>query len=121
VQAVNETRARKLPRAGSVSPKQIRTRLRLTALGLSLAVTFGTIGSAHAVGLVDAYEAALSADPIYAGAVKEKEAGEANLAIGRSYLLPNLSANYSNYRENTQTTDFQPGAGNLFTREGYRA
>src|SRR4051812_15919516 len=83
-------------------------RLCTLLVAASGGLLLGGISPAHALGLVDAYEGALAHDPVYAGAIKEKEAGEANLAIGRSYLLPSLSANYSSYRDWTNTTYFGP-------------
>ncbi|MBA2483785.1 MAG: TolC family outer membrane protein [Nitrosomonas sp.] len=45
----------------------------------------------HALGLLDAYEAALENDSVYRSAIHENEAGQQEEAIGRSALLPNLS------------------------------
>ena len=100
------------PSRGASSRHGIRSsvgtgnRLRAISVAVSIGVglTFGPAGSAQALGLADAYEAALGHDPVYAGALKEKEAGDANLGIGRSYLLPNLSANYADYKDWTTTT-----------------
>jgi protease secretion system outer membrane protein len=102
-------------------PKITGTRLRAIFVAASVGFTFGPFNPVHALGLADAYEAALGHDPVYAGAMKEKEAGDANRAIGRSYLLPNLSANYANYRDWTGTTYFGPQYGNAETNQTYRA
>ena len=109
------------PRADGRMPMIVGTRLRTLFVAATLALAFGTSKPAHALGLADAYEAALSHDPVYAGAEKEKEAGDANIAIGRSYLLPNLSANYSNYRESTNTTYLGAPAGTGDSNATYRA
>jgi len=77
-----------------------------------IGLTLGSVQAAHAVGLVDAYEAALNHDPQFAGAVQEKRASDANVAIGRSYLLPNLSASYAHYRNWNSVTQFDPNAPN---------
>jgi outer membrane protein, protease secretion system len=75
---------------------------------------------AEALGLVDAYEAALGHDPIFAQAQKQKEADDANRGIGRSYLLPSLSASDSESRQKTNTTNF--GQGQTFgTSNVYKA
>ncbi|WP_424061625.1 TolC family outer membrane protein [Paraburkholderia sp.] len=108
-------------RAGGSLPAPAPTRLRRVCLATSIAVLIGMTAPAHAIGLADAYDAALSADPVYAGALKEKEAGDANIGIGRSYLLPNLSANYSNYRDATGTTFFGSPEGDTSTNQSYRA
>jgi protease secretion system outer membrane protein len=107
------------PRADARMSLIVGTRLRALFVAASLALAFGATRPAHALGLADAYEAALNHDPVYAGAVKEKEAGDANIAIGRSYLLPRLSANYSNYRESTNTTYLGSPAGDQYAT--YRA
>lgn len=55
-----------------------------------------------ALSLLQAYEAALVNDPIYRAAVSERAAGQQYEAIGRSHLLPSVSANLTsnkNYAE----------------------
>ncbi|WGG51388.1 TolC family protein [Rugamonas sp. DEMB1] len=52
-------------------------------------------GAASALTLMQAYQAALLNDPTYQGAVQDAAAGEEYRNIGRSALLPNLSASYS--------------------------
>ncbi|KTC39285.1 peptidase [Pseudomonas sp. ABAC61] len=59
---------------------------------------------AHALGLLDAYDLALRNDPTFQAAIKERDAGEENRAIGRAGLLPNLSWNYNNSRNRSQVT-----------------
>ncbi len=46
------------------------------------------------LGLEEAYQAALQNDPMYRSAQHERDAGDQNLALGRSKLLPNLSIDY---------------------------
>jgi outer membrane protein, type I secretion system len=48
-------------------------------------------GVSQALGLLDAYEAALENDPVYRSAIHENEAGQEEKAIGLAGLLPNLS------------------------------
>lgn len=84
----------------------------LARLAVMLAMALGSVQAAHAVGLMDAYEAALDHDPQFAGAVQEKRAADANVAIGRSYLLPNLSASYANYRNWNGVTQYDPSCYN---------
>ncbi|RAR60481.1 protease secretion system outer membrane protein [Paraburkholderia unamae] len=79
-------------------------RPTLARLGVAVALALGAMQAAHAIGIVDAYQAALEHDPEFAGAMADKRAGDANVAIGRSYLLPNLSASYGTYRDWTNTT-----------------
>ena len=52
-------------------------------------------GSASAMTLLQAYEAAVVNDPTYQQAVQDAEAGKEYRILGRSALLPNVSANYS--------------------------
>lgn len=50
--------------------------------------------SAYAIGLLEAYQSALQNDTMLRASVFEKEAGEQYKVIGRSNLLPNISASY---------------------------
>jgi protease secretion system outer membrane protein len=60
-----------------------------------LGVLLGQSYSAFALGLIEAYQAALQNDPTYQSAVHDREAGEQYKALGRSNLLPNVAASYS--------------------------
>jgi len=115
------TRSRNASHAPARSTQADGSRMRIICVAVSMACLFGATGTAHAFGLADAYEAALSHDPVYAAAAKDKEAGDQNLAIGRSYLMPNLSANYGNYREWTATTFLNQAQGNTSTFQQYHA
>lgn len=53
-------------------------------------------GGAHAINLMQAYDAALQNDPTYRSAMHEYDAGIENRILGRSNLLPNVSGSYSN-------------------------
>lgn len=75
-----------------------------TALTLWLLQT----NSAAALGLIQAYNAALQNDPTYRGAIYEKEAGQQYKVLGRVNLLPNLSASYSNSQNRANVSG--PGA-----------
>lgn len=66
---------------------------------------------ASALDLMEAYEAALVNDPTFRAAIKDAEAGRANLEIGRSGLLPQLSASY--YTAQNQSKIAQPAFGAL--------
>ena len=62
---------------------------------IASALAFATlIPNANALDLMSAYEGALASDPTFRAAVMDAEAGRANLEIGRSSLLPQLSASY---------------------------
>ncbi|MFL9903369.1 TolC family outer membrane protein [Paraburkholderia fungorum] len=96
-------------------------RVRTILLVMSLGAALITPRPAHALGLADVYEAALGHDPVIAGAAKQKEADDANVAIGRSYLLPNVSANYARYRDVTGTTQMGTPTGDFSYHQVYSA
>lgn len=55
-------------------------------------------GSAHAISLMQAYQSALQNDPTYRAATHEYASGIESQVLGRSALLPSVSASYSNSR-----------------------
>jgi protease secretion system outer membrane protein len=59
----------------------------------ALAAAFS--GSAGAIGLQAAYQAALKNDPTFRMSYYENQAGKENVILGRSQLLPSVSAQYS--------------------------
>ncbi|HJV84323.1 MAG TPA: TolC family outer membrane protein [Noviherbaspirillum sp.] len=61
-------------------------------------------GGASAMGLMQAYEAALQNDPTYQSARHENEAGQQYRALGRSNLLPNVSVSYSKNKNRADIT-----------------
>src|SRR4051812_35916127 len=62
------------------------------------------INTASALGLMQAYEAALNNDALYQAAIHENEAGQQFKTIGRASLLPVLSGSYStNYVDADRT------------------
>lgn len=67
---------------------------RLIAAALATAA-LAHAGSASAIGLLQAYQAALQNDPAYKVAQAEYQSGLEYQNIGRAGLLPNLSANYA--------------------------
>jgi protease secretion system outer membrane protein len=64
-------------------------------VGATLAGAMLSSGSASALTLMQAFQAALANDPTYQQAVQDAEAGKEYKVIGRSNLLPNLQASYS--------------------------
>lgn len=62
------------------------------------------ISNASALGLMEAYEAALQNDANYRAAYFDNQAGQQFKEIGLSNLLPNVSANYSVNRNNADVT-----------------
>jgi outer membrane protein, protease secretion system len=74
----------------------------LPAIYLLTTITY--IQNVHALGLMEAYEAALANDSVYHAAQHDNEAGQQYKVIGRANLLPNVSANYAYNRVNSDIT-----------------
>lgn len=74
--------------------KVISSTLRRVALAVATICTLHA-GSVSAIGLKQAYEAALKNDPTYRMNFYENEMGKENRIIGRAGLLPNISGSYS--------------------------
>ena len=71
----------------------------------AVVMAFGcSMPSAHALGLLQAYDLAVRNDPTFQAAIEERAAGEENRALGRSALLPTLSWNYNNSRNASPVT-----------------
>ncbi len=84
------------------------------SLGLMLCVLLVRAQTSHALSLTDAYQAALTHDPIYRAAQYENAAGQQARDIGLSALLP--SAGFS-YGYSTNSADYtQTLGGNRVTR-----
>ena len=81
--------------------KMMRNRLLPLAAGVAMMCL---TQKATALGLMEAYEAALKNDPAYRAAFYAGEAGKENRALGRSNLLPTISGNYSGSKNNLDTT-----------------
>ena len=86
--------------------------LSISMLPLRRAVMIGlaTAGALHApgalaLGLLQAYQAALANDPTYQSAIHDNEAGQQNRLLGRSFLLPSISANYSTSKASAEITN----------------
>ncbi|WP_050411696.1 TolC family outer membrane protein [Massilia sp. NR 4-1] len=67
-------------------------RLLPLALGAALLLQAGSVS---ALGLLQAYEAALQNDPAFRSARAAHDAGQENRVLGRSNLLPNVSGSFS--------------------------
>lgn len=74
----------------------------VVALAVALAA-----GQAGAVTLQQAYEAALKNDPTYRMSFYDKEAAKENAILGRSNLLPSVSASFSTSRNVADTDTLQ--------------
>src|SRR5207253_10730345 len=69
---------------------------KLSMLGAAVALLACT--SVQAMGPFEVYEQALRNDPVFLGAIKERDAGLENRAIGRAGLLPKLGYTYNKGR-----------------------
>ncbi|MET0859267.1 MAG: hypothetical protein ABWY27_21145, partial [Telluria sp.] len=79
--------------------------LTLRAIGLAIGAALAlSAGSAAAVNLQQAYDAALKNDPTFKMGFYESEAGKESRIIGRAALLPNVSASYSSTRNRVAQT-----------------
>lgn len=71
-----------------------RTTIKLLARAVC-AAALAWAGNASAIGLIQAYQAALQNDPTYRGAFFESEAGKESRIQGRAGLLPQVGANFN--------------------------
>ena len=74
------------------------------------------IENASALGLMEAYQAALANDSVYRAALHDNEAGQQFKIIGRANLLPNISANYAYNRVDSDITSTSSGFSRDETR-----
>ena len=77
---------------------------RALVMALATAAALQTPG-ANAIGLMQAYQAALANDPTYQSAIHENEAGQQNRLLGRSTLLPSVVANYQTSKAIAEITN----------------
>ena len=70
-------------------------------LMVTAAFALASCNVALAMGPFDVYEQALRNDPVFLGAIKERDAGLENRVIGRAGLLPKLGYSYNKGRNNS--------------------
>ncbi|MDE2389442.1 MAG: TolC family protein, partial [Betaproteobacteria bacterium] len=91
--------------------------MNIPKISFSAWLLFSSMSSAQAMNLLDAYEAALSHDPIYRSAYHENEAGQQAAAIGLASLLPNLAITHTQSKSTGTITianqNTPPGSGNF--------
>ncbi len=90
-------------------------KIRLLPLALGAALLLQG-GSAAAMSLTQAYQAALQNDAAYRAAVYANEGGKENRILGRSALLPVISGSYG-LNKNKLTTDY----GTLVRDQDYKS
>lgn len=82
-------------------------RLRGLAAGALLAAGLCGAGGASAITLEEAYQAALKHDPVFRMRYYENESGKENAILGRSQLLPQVSASHSIYQNRVDRESIQ--------------
>lgn len=93
-----------------MSGTSIRTAFLLSGAALLVAGLTGA-PSAHAFGLIEAYQAARTYDPVYRSAMQEREAGVLDEAIARARLLPQASISYGYNRNWLEQRVTNPNTG----------
>ncbi|QAX85129.1 peptidase [Pseudomonas sp. DTU12.3] len=91
---------------------------KLSMLTAALALLAGNSALA-AMGPFDIYEQALRNDPVFLGAIKERDAGLENRAIGRAGLLPKIGYNYNKGRNTSKATSLDERARNRTDERNY--
>lgn len=92
---------------------------KLSILAATLA--FLACSSVKAMGPFQVYEQALRNDPVFLGAMKERDAGLENRAIGRAGLLPKLGYNYNKGRNNSKATYLDTQRGTQHDDRNYNS
>jgi protease secretion system outer membrane protein len=77
---------------------------QLSLIALACGVMLAPVSQVSAMGLMQAYEAALQNDPTYRSAVSDNKAGQEYKVIGRSGLLPSLQYTYATGQNKAETT-----------------
>jgi protease secretion system outer membrane protein len=93
---------------------------KLSMLGAAFALLAGNSALA-AMGPFDIYEQALRNDPVFLGAIKERDAGLENRAIGRAGLLPRLGYNYNKGHNTSKATSLDERARNKTDDRSYNS
>jgi protease secretion system outer membrane protein len=78
--------------------------IKLSVIAVACGLLLAPAEQASAIGLMQAYNAALINDPTYRSAISENQAGKEYKAIGRSGLLPTLQYSYATSQNKAETT-----------------
>ncbi|MCU0117831.1 TolC family outer membrane protein [Pseudomonas sp. B2M1-30] len=93
---------------------------KLPMLAAAFALLAGNSAVA-AMGPFEIYEQALRNDPVFLGAIKERDAGLENRAIGRAGLLPKLGYNYNKGHNTSKATSLDERARNRTEDRNYNS
>lgn len=78
--------------------------MRRSLLSVACTVLLSQSAQSSAMGLMQAYDAALQNDPVYRSAVSDNQAGQEYKAIGRSSLLPVVQYTHGSSKNKAETT-----------------
>jgi outer membrane protein, protease secretion system len=78
--------------------------MRLSLISIACGVLMTPSAQVSAMGLMQAYDAALQNDPNYRSAISDSQAGKEYKAIGLSGLLPSLQYSYATSKNKAETT-----------------
>jgi protease secretion system outer membrane protein len=98
--------------------KATPSTLRRVVLAVG-AICAMSAGAASAMSLQQAYEAALKNDPTYRMNFYENEYGKENRILGRSSLLPSVTASYSASKNRADISAFDPLGNTSLTHPKY--
>lgn len=93
---------------------------KLSMLAAAFALLAGN-NAVAAMGPFEIYEQALRNDPVFLGAIKERDAGLENRAIGRAGLLPKLGYNYNKGHNTSKATSLDERARNRTEERNYNS
>lgn len=93
---------------------------KLSMLAAAFSLLAGNSAVA-AMGPFEIYEQALRNDPVFLGAIKERDAGLENRAIGRAGLLPKLGYNYNKGHNTSKATSLDERARNRTDERNYNS
>ncbi|MBP5103091.1 peptidase [Pseudomonas protegens] len=94
-----------------------RRMSKLSILAAALALL--ACQTAQAVGPFQIYEQALRNDPVFLGAIKERDAGLENRAIGRAGLLPKVGYSYNKGHNNSKVSYLDTVRGTMTEKRNY--
>lgn len=80
------------------------TLMRRSVLFVACHLLLAPFHQASAMGLMQAYDAALQNDPVYRAAVSEHQAGQQYQALGRAGLRPSIQYSYTTSENRAETT-----------------
>ncbi|WP_447891634.1 TolC family outer membrane protein [Pseudomonas atacamensis] len=93
---------------------------KLCMLGAAM-MLLASHSAVAAMGPFEIYEQALRNDPVFLGAIKERDAGLENRVIGRAGLLPRIGYTYNKGRNSSKATSLDDRARNRTDERNYNS